>query len=254
MTFERITKKEELLYKLGRLFGPLEQFVERGDDANNEERSRVLARYSAEYQTLIAEFRAFSLGEPGHDYREELRKFNNALYSFPTNATRTPEKLNESINEALSLAKDAIRGIPVHPGSQILETRTPFSTYCKLKAIANLAASTLIFVDRYLNKSIFYRYLSDLQPSAVVTLVCPKSIMTDSFLDISRLFALERGYDKYRLMSVPHQAIHDRWVQFDGELLQLGNSNAQAAMINDFTIARLDPSTENFNKIIVIII
>jgi hypothetical protein len=253
MTIERITKKEELLYKLGRLFGPLEQFVARGDDANNEERSRVLARYTAEHQTLIEEFRDFSRGEPGHDYRAEFEKFYYALYLFPRHATQTPEKLSEFINEALSLAKDAIRGIPVYPESQILETRTPFSTYCKLKAIANLTASTLIFVDRYLHQSIFFRYLSDLQPSTVVTLVGPKRIMTDSFLDISRLFALERGPEKYRLMSVPSQNIHDRWVQFDSELLQLGNSTARAAMINDFTIARLDPSAENFNILRVIV-
>lgn len=253
MTFERLRQKEDLLYRLGQLFGPIEQLIARGDKATPEDRLRVLARYNAEHQTLITEFHAFSLGEPGHDYRDEYRNFHHALYSFPQRAAQSPEKLSELLNDTLSEAKDAIRSIPVHPESQILETRTPFSTFCKLKTVSNLTSSSIVFVDRFLHQSIFFRYLSDLQTDVVVTLVGPKRAMTDSFLDISRLFALERGPDKYHLISVPFHDIHDRWVQSDDELLQLGNSNAHAAMINDFTIARLDPTNENFQKIAEVI-
>ena len=249
MASERLTQKEDLLYKLGLLFGPVVQLVERGNDASTDDRTRVLARYSAEHQALIADFQTFSKGEAGHDYRIEYHSFHNALYKFPKLAAQSPDMLPDLVNQTLSIAKDAIRSIPVYAESQIVDTQTPFSTYCKLKTFANLASSKLVFVDRFLHQSIFFRYLSDLQPNVVVTLVGPRRVMTNDFLDLSRMLALERGSTMYRLLSVPYRSIHDRWVRYDDEMLHLGNSTAQAAMINDFTIARLAPTQENFDRI-----
>jgi hypothetical protein len=69
--------------------------------------------------------------------------------------------------------------------------------------------------------------------------------MTDMFLDVSHVFAREVGPDRYTLVSVPYHDIHDRWFRADDTLLNFGNSSAHAAMINDFTITRIDSTVEN---------
>ena len=66
------------------------------------------------------------------------------------------------------------------------------------------------------------------------------------FMDVSRLFALERGPAHYRL--VAHPDFHDRWLRCDGQLYALGGSVKDAGMRSDFAIGRIDPMTENMKK------
>lgn len=245
---DRIREKEELLYKLGSLFGPVEALV--ALPFHSEElRARVMARYTSEHKKLIREFQAFSIGEPGHDYATQYNAFHNALYGLPQQVATSPEKLADFVQSALQSARTALRSIPVDVESQIFLSQTPFTTYCTLKAITGSANSRIVFVDRFLHTSVFYRYLSALQPNVNTTLVGPKRSMTDEFLDVSHVFAREVGPDLYSLVSVPYHDIHDRWFRGDDTLLHFGNSNAHAAMINDFTITRIDNTPENIAAI-----
>lgn len=249
MPRDRHEQKEELLCKLGRLFGPVQDLIARGPDATSDERTRVLARYSAEYEQLITTFREFSTSEPGHDYRAQYNQFHNAVYGFANQAATSPDQIDSFLNVAVATAKEALRSIPVSADSVIFETNTPFSTYCKLKTLCNLAQTRITFVDRFLDQSVFYRYLRDVGDDVVITLIGPRRALTDAFLDVSSLFAHERGSDKYRLVSVPYRGIHDRWLHVDNELYQLGNSTAHAAMLNDFTISHVDATPENLSRV-----
>ena len=171
------------------------------------------------------------------------------LYGFANQAATNPNGIEDFLDDAVAKAKDTLESIPVSADSVIFETNTPFTTYGKLKTLCNLAQIRITFVDRFLDQSVFYRYLRDIDDGAVVTLIVPRRAFTDAFLDVSRLFAHERGSAKYRLISVPYHDIHDRWLHVDDDLYQLGGSTAHAAMDNDFTISHVDPTPENVGKV-----
>jgi len=249
MPRHRNDEKEDLLFRLARLFGPVQDLVARGRDATTDERMRALARYSAEYDTLITDFRTFSTSEPGHNYLAQYQQFHNAVYGFAQSVATNPDQIEKFLDDAVAKAKDALKTIPVSGDSEIFETNTPFTTYGRLKTLCNLARSQITFVDRFLDQSVFYRYLRDIDSTVVVTLVGPRRAFTNEFLDVSHLFAREHGPAKYRLVSVPYNNIHDRWLYVDSHLYHLGNSSAHAAMINDFTISQVDPKPGNVYKV-----
>jgi hypothetical protein len=118
------------------------------------------------------------------------------------------------------------------------------------------ATSALVWIDAYLDASIFRRYLRDVQPQVRVTLVTsePKAGKHDKgrwaeFLDVSRLYAHEHDQAHYRLV-VHRDSLHDRWILFDGKRLYgLGGSAKDAGNKQYFTLARLDGSPENLKVI-----
>jgi hypothetical protein len=61
------------------------------------------------------------------------------------------------------------------------------------------------------------------------------------FLDVSRLFALERGQACYRLIASSH--FHVRWLRCDEKLFTLGGSIKDLA--KPFTISRIDLTANN---------
>ena len=69
----------------------------------------------------------------------------------------------------------------------------------------------------------------------------------DEFLDVSQLYAQERGTLNYRL--IVHPNLHDRWLLLDqSRVFQLGGSLKDAGR-KAFTITQLDTSPENLAKI-----
>ena len=68
------------------------------------------------------------------------------------------------------------------------------------------------------------------------------------FLEISRLFAQERGIAAYRL--VVHPDLHDRWIVFDDKrIYSLGGSAKDAGNRDFFTITAVEPSVANLQAI-----
>jgi hypothetical protein len=101
-------------------------------------------------------------------------------------------------------------------------------------------------VDRYLDHSFFHRYLYGTVVSPKVTLLTvpqPAPGGRDAgryreFLDVSRLYAQERGPDKYTLLTLPPSDFHDRWLRRDDELFLLGGSPKDLEKL--FTIGKLE--------------
>jgi hypothetical protein len=65
---------------------------------------------------------------------------------------------------------------------------------------------------------------------------------TNDFMDVSRLFAQERGPQGYRLIENGH--FHDRWLRCDDKLFTLGGSIKDLDK-GPFTISRLDSTPPN---------
>jgi hypothetical protein len=67
------------------------------------------------------------------------------------------------------------------------------------------------------------------------------------FLDVSRLYAHERGPDLYRLVVQPN--LHDRWVTFDSKRIYgLGGSAKDAAIKDCFTLTTVEATDENLAR------
>lgn len=259
MKLNRLQKKEDLFTKLGMLFGPLLHLTENPLLYDEQERAEVLARYFSECYLLTIDFEQFSQGQQGHDYRVQYAKFHQALNGISNDLIFMNAELNDIVPVRFNQAKAAVSEIPIPRESVILEAGTPFTTYCTLKELCQAdALKELIWIDAFLASNVFHRYLRGVEPSVQVTLVTSETgshagktnrDRWNEFLDISRLYAQERSNTHYRLIA--HQGLlHDRWLCFDGKrIYNLGGSAKDAGDKSYFTLARLDSSPQNFQKI-----
>jgi hypothetical protein len=255
---DRLQQKNDLYFKLGRLFDPLLTLINRPEDYNEQEQARILAGYCSGYNVLINNFHLFAIGEPGHHYFIEETKFSNALNKLVIDIGHRNRDISETVTEKLAIAKAAIDAVPIPETSVIEEAGTPFSTYCKIKSLCEVDAThSFIWIDPYMDANIFHRYLSNVRSNVSVTLV---SSEPDSragkynrnrwleFLDISRIFAQERSANNYRL--VVHQQLHDRWLVFDNKRIYvLGGSVKDAANKTYHTITTVEPSPTNLSRV-----
>lgn len=253
----RLREKNELFIKLGALFGPLQRLVERPQDYNEQEKAEIIARFAFEKEEMNRRFGVFAAGQAGHDYHIERRLFIRTL-GYLLNDFSTGVDLSEAVSSKLALAQSAIAAIPIPSESVILDAGSPFSTYCILKDLCESdATNELIWIDAYLDSTIFHRYLRGVREDVSVTLVTEEprtgsrrdQQRWNEFLDISRLYSQERG-NHYRLVVYQAGVLHDRWVCFDAKrVFSLGGSVKDASNRQYFTLARLDSSPENLQKI-----
>ena len=254
---DRLQQKYSLFVKLGALFGPLLQLVENPDQYDEQERAETLARYFSEYHTLTDEFQKFSTDQPGHNYLIEYLSFRRALNGVRT-GLQAGASLADTVRTQLTAAQEAIDAVPVPRVSVILEAGSPFTTYCKLKELCEVdATKSLVWLDPFFSANIFYRYINSVRQFIPITLVTSEPgshagsrdrNRWSEFLDISRLFAQERGPSHYRLVVQPN--LHDRWIVFDEKrIYALGGSAKDAGDRDYFTIAAVEASPENLDRI-----
>ena len=254
---DRLCQKNELMVKLGRLFGPLQSLGESPEKFDDQERAETIARFMSEHGTFINEFKRFCLGQPGHNYQIEWIKLHGALTSVGHRISRG-DAINDIIGDTLPKATEAIHAVPVPRSSIILEAGTPFTAYSKLRSLCEADASRSIrWFDPYFGPDIFQRYLQFTKPNLHVTLVTsepgPRAGRKnrerwDNFLDVSRLFATERGVSGYKLLVA--SSIHDRWLVLDDKrIYNLGGSAKDAAFKDLFTISVIEATDENLKKI-----
>lgn len=143
-----------------------------------------------------------------------------------------------------------IENIPVMPmDSTITPAQTPFTVYTSLCALFGAPGRTSVtIIDPYVDITIFDRFLWRTRPEATVTIVTSKPANVprrrwEAFLDVSQLFAIEFGPQRYRLLVNPD--LHDRFLMFDDhELYVLGTSINNAAMRAPFSLSYL-PAQEH---------
>jgi hypothetical protein len=253
---DRLQEKHDLYVKLGKLFGPVQRLVEHPSEYDVQERAETLARYFSETEALLSDFRAFGVGQAGHDYSVEKVQFHTALESIKINLIQE-KPLEQIAKAAFEKARAAIDAVPVPRTSVILEAGSPFAAYRRLRALCESdVTKSLEWLDPYFDSSIFHRYLADVRSDAVVTLVGSEPnthagqsnrARWDEFLDVSRLYARERG-KRYRL--VVHSDLHDRWVRFDDKrIYALGGSAKDAGNRDYFTITPVEATAANLQRI-----
>lgn len=254
---DRLQQKHDLFIKLGMLFGPLFQLVENPDRYDEQEEAETLARYFSEVFELTRDFDRFTKGQPGHEYRLQSNQFSASLQSIRA-SLQHGMLLKDIVYKQFEIARAAINAVPIPRTSVILEAGSPFTTYCKLKQLCEVdATKSLAWLDPYMASDIFHRYVSGVRAEAIVVLVTSepgqhagnkyKSRWAE-FLDVSRLYAQERGPTKYMLVVQPN--LHDRWVIFDTKrIYSLGGSAKDAGDKDYFTIASVEASDENQQKI-----
>ena len=251
----RKKQQSDLIYQLGLLLSPLQDIADHPERYDANLRARASAKFFADVPKLEMELRSFCSGEPGHVYEREWIKLHGGLYTLCSRLYEdldNPETLMALLEEKSAAIKDGILAIPVSTDAPILEAHTPFSTYCVIKDLCQTVAKRLIWVDRYLDASVFYRYLRDVPINVHVSLLTwpsKKRSATEfsEFIDASKLYAAEKNPNIYSL--VVHEDIHDRWLRCDEQIYALGGSVKDAGQKSDFTLSKVDPSEKNFNKI-----
>ncbi len=257
---DRLQQKNELFMKLGALLNPLQRLVEHPDGYDEQERAEILARYFVEWADLASQFGVFARGQEGHYYRIEDGQFFFALGQLADCKTYDNVALRNLVDKAVETARNAICAIPIPKTSEILEARSPFTAFCKIKdLVEGDAAHELVWVDAYMDLNIFHRFVRGVAPGVAITLVteAPRANASrrdqdrwTGFLDVSRLFGQERGASLYRLVVHGNGALHDRWLLLDGKrLFHLGGSAKDAADRSYFTVGRLDASLANISQI-----
>lgn len=256
---DRKQEQAELIFSLGKLFGPLIEMSDNPGNFEAWERTRTLARFSANHPAFYQSVNRFLTSEPGHIYQIEMTKFSpliNIMMNAISIAYNDNEKFKETVTDTRDKMLEIILSIPIPTSSQILDAHTPFSTFCFVKDKCVTASNSIIWVDRYFDPSIFYRYLRDVPGEANVVLVtwpiekCRGKREKERFIefvDIFKLYQKERENSKIQLIF--NENIHDRWLMIDKHIFNLGGSVKDASHKDYFTVSTIDPTEENFNKV-----
>lgn len=256
---DRKKEQAELIFMLGQLFGPLIDIEQNPNQYEPWEISKTLARFFHNRPKFQQAFIEFTVSEPGHDYQIERAKGMEQIIKLEHWAAQCSNDINKLSNlfiEKRQLLLDVILSIPVSTNSAILDAHTPFSTYCFIKDRCMTVKDRLVWVDRYMESPLFYRFLRDVPIKAKVILITwPSSKMQSNkdknrfaeFIDISKLYASERGPSLYRL--VMNEDIHDRWLCCDKQIFALGGSIKDAGHNDYFTVSSVEATDTNINKI-----
>jgi len=249
----RKREQAELLFQLGQLVGPIMKVAEDPDSYDSDERKRILARYFHDEPAFVQAFDRFTRGESGHHYRAEMSRVCNQTANFASLVTRSDEEqLYQHIRDLHKALFELVYSIPIPAESCIQAAYTPFSTYCLVKNLCSTCITQIVWMDRYFDQTIFCRYFVDTPTSVQITLVTWPDTKCkgkrdqqrySEFIDISRLFAQERGLQSYRLIT--SEDFHDRWLRCDDKLFLLGGSIKDLGKDATFTISKLDSTPEN---------
>lgn len=242
----------QLLYELGLLISPIQHIVDNPQSYNEQTRSRAGARFFHDQANLLAKVFDFTKSEEGYLYAREqssiLQLWDN-LRGRVKDHLDDHVKLGECINKYVPAIRHELLRIPVEPDALVLQPNTPFTSFNILRDVFECCSRSIIMIDRYLDSGVFYRYLRHVDPNVSCTLVTwsqQKYVSTGSnwneLMDISRLFANERGATMYKL--VANENIHDRWLYVDNQIYSVSGSIKDAGKKAEIVITPIASSTQ----------
>jgi hypothetical protein len=249
----RKEQQADLIYKLGLLLRPLQDVVDDPARHNAQARASACARFVHDADDFLGAVNTFARSQPGHHYDIEANaiiRARNVFRNTLENVREDDQELADAVAACRETIMKAILAVPTEVASEVLEAHSPFQAYCKLKAFCGATNHKLVWADPYMGPSLFHRYLNGLSDSVEVALITKDrgtNAEFQAFLDISRLYAHERGPIKYRLPA--ESSNHDRWLRCDDQLYHLGGSAKDAGKKSDFTITKLEPIPANLQKL-----
>jgi len=247
-------RKSELLYQFGLLLAPIENGIRAAEEGRSPSYSQARAKYQHDFPQCEMQYREFFVRAiPGHSFSAEFSKWHSATHQFQ-GKLQSNDEFSEEVKQALDEFKkstfDIVCSVPNNLETHIVDKYSPFSAFIMLRSLFETAKHRVVIIDPYLDDTIFYRYLNHVSLDVEVTLATEmKNLRADArnaFLDCSRLFAQERGPNKYTLID---SEMHDRWFLVDGEIYQSGASLKDAARNDPFTLVKLEPTKEVCDKI-----
>ncbi len=251
----RKLQQAELIFKFGSLLSPFLDIVNNPSKYNAEMRSKTRAKYMSDINLFKEHIQTFVSSEEGYSYEIEWRKIQGEISSFANNTLKNSYDDNAAFSQQLDLYRQnllaELLSIPTSSEAETFGASSPFTAYCFLQDLCHTVTKRLVVVDRYLDDSLFYRYLRHLPENVKVTLVTwPSNKYTANtwtqLMDVSRLYAQEHP-TTYRLMT--HDDLHDRWFWCDYQIYLLGGSLKDAGIKSDFTLSKFDLSEQQKNPI-----
>jgi len=245
----RHEQRAEFPYKLGLLLRPVLDVIERPHEFNTDERRRIRGRFEKDRQQLHNQLSEFCMAEPGTMYQKEWAEIAarlSTLASTIDGIVDLPSWLPAELENQRAALLSAIASVPVQTDSTIYLARTPFTSYLRLKALCDAADKHVICIDRYIDYTLFHRQLAGIPSHVEITLVTWRSALSHDFIDVSRLFAAERG-TKYRLCT--NQNFHDRWLRRDNQMFLLGGSIKHAGTKNVYTVAPMASTAAELQQV-----
>ena len=238
----RKEQQAELLIRFGALIAPMEELVDYPDEQTAQTRAKGSAKFAHDCEEFVHLLRDFTRGEPGHNYTVEysqivgrLNLFTGQMVSFRDDT----EKLRAELLDLQGTVIGNISAIPCELDSEILEAGSPFTAFERIRSICETARQQLIIVDPYMGQETVRRYFHGISEKVSVTVVTKHRDRDEfrDFLDVSRLFADERGQSRYRLMY--HPDLHDRYLKCDETVYHLGGSLKDAGRKSGYTVSKI---------------
>lgn len=249
----RKEKQAELLIMFGDLISPLEELVKLSENQTEQSRSKACAKFTHDRTAFLNILTAFTKGESGHDYAVEssqitgrINQFANSLVSFRGDT----DKLKDELKDIRDRVTRNILVIPCELESAVLEAKSPFSTFMKIRSLCETANEKLVFVDPYIGKEVVRRYFTGISEHVTVTVITKFRRGGEAFgefIDLSKLYSDERGPIKYCLKY--HPSLHDRYLQCDNTVYHLGGSFRDAGQESGFTITKIGGSHDGVAQI-----
>ena len=249
----RKEQQAELLIMFGELVSPLEELVRYPDQQTSQTRAKASAKFTHDRPIFLNILTDFTKGESGHDYAVEsslitgrINRFVNQMVDFRDNT----EKLAEELKDLREVTISHILAVPCELDTEMLDAHSPFTSYIKLRSIVESARRKLIFIDPWVGQGIVRRYFRLIPKDVELTVITKRrsgKAEFGDFIDISKLYADERGKMNYRLMY--HSDLHDRYLQCDDVIYHLGGSFKDAGRKSGFTITKVQSTTSNQSQI-----
>lgn len=253
MSYETVSKfqKEQTsaVANIGAFVTCLDSFIEKIQEGGGDENAEI-----RRMQPLVGEFLKWA-----HTLHKFLNEYHYVAYYKPigssansisvllANQTMPSTKVSKdnllsALNAARSKISEAMMAISQIISSPIdanLVAGNAFSAYCFLRALIDSSEKEVVIIDPYLDKSVFYRYLTELDKKIAITLITDsrklKGEKLVEFESVEHLF--KRQYVNYR--RTMHADLHDRYIINEVKAYNLGGSIAHAAFKSDFSVVEV---------------
>ena len=252
-------KQIESVSKIGAFVTCLESFLKTLDtNANELVEIRKLQPIVGEFIAWSGELHKFLKENHYVAYYKPIGTSANSISNLLAYQTIPSKRLpNQRFKEGIESSKNlisetmiAIAQIVSSPIDVNLVAGNSFSAYCFISALIKTSRTELYIIDPYLDKTIFYRYLSELNKDLTIKLISDSRKLKGNklleFESVEQLFEIEfQNYSRKM-----HNNLHDRYLINEVKAYSLGGSIIHAAYKSDFSVIEIssDKRGEILNK------
>ncbi len=238
-SIDRKQQQTDLIVGVGHLLHPLRGIAVEGKTPTE------IANACREFNADLKDYRqaADAFAEEYDVERVAITRALNVLANQLGHHRDKPDALTRELDTAQTAVTDALLRVPMEVPSLVLGALSPFRALRTLKALFSAARTSVTCADPYMDRTIFHRYLADVDPSATVLLVTTDkggggSNRLQELVDVARLYATERAPTSVTLVKAA--SAHDRHLICDDEAHHLGGSLKDAAAKDHYSITSQD--------------